>query len=159
VIRRLVLVLALVALAGCATARAPLEQRTTQGPSAEQLWTLRVAAANKRTPTFEERRHWADDLDLRVSDYLRRHPEDASALHVTTFRFERRAAVGMSREQVLILLGTPAARTTDPDEMAELARGYWPEMKEHVTEAWTYPLGWRLYFAGPRLVDITQYRP
>jgi hypothetical protein len=27
----------------------------------------------------------------------------------------------------------------------------------NATEAWVYPLGWRLYFAGMKLVDITQY--
>ena len=27
----------------------------------------------------------------------------------------------------------------------------------HVTEAWVYDLGWRFFFAGPKLFTITQY--
>ncbi len=42
--------------------------------------------------------------------------------------------------------------------METLARAYWPAIKGgNVTEAWVYPLGWRLFFNGPRIVDITQY--
>ena len=31
------------------------------------------------------------------------------------------------------------------------------DIQGNATEVWIYPLGWNLYFAGPRLVDITQY--
>jgi len=47
---------------------------------------------------------------------------------------------------------------TDVAEIEKLARAYWPAIKAGgVTEAWVYALGWRLYFDGPRIVDITQY--
>jgi hypothetical protein len=76
---------------------------------------------------------------------------------VSTFRFYRRVAVGQTKEQVLILLGPPSAVTTDQAEIEKLARKYAPAIKGNATEAWVYPLGWSLFFAGPRLVDITQY--
>ena len=59
----------------------------------------------------------------------------------------------------MILLGAPQQTTTDAAEMEKLAGKYWPDVKSEATEVWVYPLGWRLYFAGTRLVDITQYQP
>jgi hypothetical protein len=144
------------ALAGCAT-RAPLEQRTTHGPSAEEYFIYRSLLANGRPPNFDERRYWENDLDWRIAQYLNRHPEAANDLDVSTFRFYRRVAVGQTKEQVLILLGPPSAVTTDQAEIEKLARKYAPAIKGNATEAWVYPLGWSLFFAGPRLVDITQY--
>jgi hypothetical protein len=149
------LVLAL-GLVGCAAGR-PLEQRTTHGPSAEESFIYRSLLTNGRPPNFDERRSWDNDLDWRISQYLHRHPEAANDLDVSTFKFYRRVAVGQTKEQVLILLGPPAAVTTDPAEIERLARRYAPAIKGHATEAWVYPLGWSLFFAGPRLVDITQY--
>jgi len=152
-------VLAALLLAACATLRPPLEQRTTQGPTAEEFWIYRVLLLNGREPTFDERRHWEDQIDQRIGEYLRAHPEAANSLDVSTFRFYRRAAVGMTKEQILILLGPPDAVTSDPAQMEKLARRYWPGIQGNATEAWVYPLGWHFYFAGTRLVDITQYLP
>jgi hypothetical protein len=154
--RLLALVAIPLVLIGCAL-RKPIEQRTTQGPSAEQFWFYRMILANGREPTFDERRHWQNDLDDVIARYLREHPEAANSLEVTTFRFERRASVGMSKQQVMILLGPPESTTTDPAEMAKLARRHWPAIQLRAKEAWTYPLGWRFYFGGDRVVDITQY--
>jgi hypothetical protein len=145
-------------LAACATlSPPPLEQRTSQGPTARQFWTLRSVMANGRQPSLDERRHFEDQLEIRISQYLAQHPEDANSLQVSSFRFDKRAVVGMSKEQILILLGAPDATTTDQAAMEKLARRYWPQMKGNVTEAWTYPLGWSFFFAGQRVVDITQY--
>ena len=154
----LVLVLVAALAVGCAV-RAPLEQRTTQGPTAEEFWLLRVAADAGRSPTFEERRHWEDALDARIGEYLRHHPDRANALDVSTFRFLKQVSVGMDREQVLILLGPPMSATTDQSAVEQLARRYWSQMRDSVTEAWEYPLGWRLFFGGAQLVDIVQYQP
>jgi hypothetical protein len=145
--------------AACASSRPALEQRTTQGPQAEELWIYRVVLANGREPTFEERRHWESQLDLAISRYLVIDQEFANSPQLSTFRFVRQTAVGMSKEQVTILLGAPQRTTTDTAEIEKLAGKYWPEIKLHATEAWVYPLGWRLYFSGSRLVDITQYQP
>ena len=149
---------AITLLAACGTFGGS-EQRTTQGPTAEQFWTYRVAVANGREPTFDERRHWDNDMEARISRYLNDHPEAANSLQVSTFRFHRQVAVGMTKEQVLILLSRPDGMTSDAVEIEKLASRFWPSIKETANEAWVYPGGWRLYFKGPTLVDITQYLP
>jgi len=154
--RRILLVTGLVILAACASARVK-EQRTTQGPLAEDLWMTNVILANGREPNFDERRHWNNQIEYRISQYLHQHPEAANSLDVSTFRFVRQVSVGQTAEQVLILLGRPISVTSDEAEMEKLARAYWPTIKGTVTEAWVYPVGWRLYFKDSKVVDITQY--
>ncbi len=156
------LAIVLVALnaAGCAPPwKKPTQQRTTEGLSAEQMFTYRVLQQNGREPNFEEWRTWRDDIDERISAYLREHPEAANSFNVTKFQFLRQTSVGMTKQQVQILLGSPEGATTDAAQIEKIARGYWPQIKEKTTEAWAYPLGWNLYFAGDRLIDITQYLP
>jgi hypothetical protein len=148
---------AVVLLAGCAKWGPPLEQRTTQGPTARQFWILRTMASNDREPTLDERRHFEDQLDTQIQQYLATHPEAANALHVSSFRFTKQVVTGMAKEQVLILLGPPEGVTENQADIEKLARRYWKPMQGNVTEAWVYPLGWRFYFAGQNLVDITQY--
>jgi hypothetical protein len=150
------LVAAALALTGCASLRR-VEQRTTQGPSAREMWYLRMFTQNGREPTLDERLDWENQLETKISRYLNEHPEAANSLQVSSFRFDRRAMVGMTKEQVLLLLDAPVAVTSSEADMEKLARRYWPIMKGNVTEAWVYPLGWNLYFTGLRLVDITQY--
>jgi hypothetical protein len=160
-VKRAGVVLAVVlAAAACAstTGSAVVEQRTTQGPQAEELWTYRVTLANGREPTFEEHTHWERQLDVAISRYLAKDQAYANSPGVLTFRSVRQVEVGMSKEQVVILLGAPQRTTTDTSEMEKLAGKYWPDVQTEVTEAWVYPMGWRLYFAGVRLVDITQYQ-
>ena len=152
-----VLLLLFVALAGCATFREPLDQKTSHGPTAKQFWTLKQYVENKREPSLDERRHWEDELDQKIAAYLRKDPEAASALHVSAFRFDKQVVTGMTKEQVLILLGAPEAVTSDQAAMEKLARKYWKDLQGNVTEAWVYDLGWRFYFSGPKLVAITQY--
>ncbi len=155
---RAVVLLAVALLAvGCAKWRPPLEQRTTHGPTARQFWILRQATQNSREPTIDERRHWEDQLEIRIDRYLAEHPEEANTLYISTFRFAKQVVTGMTKEQVLILLGPPEGVTEDQAAMEKAARRYWKDIKGNVTEAWTYDLGWTFYFAGQRLVDITQY--
>jgi hypothetical protein len=144
-------------LAGCAKWGPPLEQRTTHGPTARQFWALRMAMSNNREPSLDERRHWEDQLDARIQQYLHQHPEEAGALHVAAFRFTKQVVTGMTKEQVLILLGPPDAVTVDQAVMEKAARRYWKDLQGNVTEAWIFPLGWSLFFTGPRLTEITQY--
>ena len=134
-----------------------IEQRTAQGPTALQMFNLRVLNENGREPTFEEKRRWDEDVENRIAAYLREHPEKANALDVSTFKFVRQAAVGQDKEQVLILLGPPLAVSYDQGHMQQLARVYWPVIEGNATEVWVYPVGWSLFFSGQRLVDITQY--
>jgi hypothetical protein len=155
-VKRIILVAGLLTLAACASYRVK-EQRTTQGPLAEDLWVNTVIMANGREPNFDERRHWNNQLDLKISQYLSRNQDSANSLDVSTFRFVRQVSVGQTDEQVLILLGPPIAKTTDQTEIEMLARKYWPSIKGTATEAWVYPTGWRLYFKDSKVVDITQY--
>ena len=83
-VRAVVLVAMLVVLAGCAAWRIK-EQRTTQGPLAEDLFITLVYFANGREPNFDERRHWEDQLDYSISQYLHSHPEAANSRDVMTF--------------------------------------------------------------------------
>ncbi len=157
VLVRLVVLATFILASGCA--RPALEQRTTQGPTAEKMWVARMVSQNGRTPTFDERRYWDEHIDEQISEYLRDHPDVANSTGVSEFRFSRQALVGMTQEQVTILLGPPDAVVKDPAEIEKLARRFAPQIKKHASEAWVYPLGWRLYFAGSELVDITQYLP
>ena len=116
-----------------------------------------MMVANNREPNLDERRHWQDELDQRITQYLREHPEAANALDVSSFRFDKQVVTGMTKEQVLILLGAPVAVTADQGEMGKLARRYWKDIEGNVTEAWVYDLGWHMFFSGPRLFTITQY--
>ena len=154
------MVLVVLNAAGCAPFRSkPTEQRTTEGLTAEQVFTYRVLLQNGREPNFEEWRTWRDDMDERISAYLREHPDAANSFDVTKFRLLHQTSVGMTKQQVQILLGPPEGTTSDAAQIEKVARRYWPQIKEKATEAWVYPLGWNLYFAGDRLIDITQYLP
>ena len=144
-------------LAGCYSMR-PKEQRTTEGPMAEDIWTLKSLIANGREPNFDERRRWDNAMEQKIGTYLRQNPEAASSVDVSTFRFIRQVTIGQSDEQVIILLGPPLARISDTAEMEKLARQYWPAVKENEpSEVWTYPSGWRIYMKDRTVVDITQY--
>ena len=152
-------VLCAVVVAGCLARRGPVEQRSTQGPTSTQMLNVRVMTESGREPTFEERRQWDSLVEEKIGAYLRAHPEKANALDVSTFRFVRQVTVGMDKEQVLILLGAPVAVSGDQAQMEKIARGYWADIKGNATEVWVYPLGWNMFFAGQRLIDITQFLP
>jgi hypothetical protein len=152
-----VLALAVLELAASCASMNKIEQRTSQGPTAREMWYMRMVVQNGREPSFDEKQMWQDEMDMKISHWLNTHPDDASSLGVGNLRFERRVVVGMSKEQVLMLLDSPISVTADEGEMQKLARRYWPMLKGNVTEAWVYPMGWNFYFAGPRLIDITQY--
>jgi len=154
-----VLAAALSLLSACATSRGPVEQRSTQGPTAEMFWTAAILVQNGRAPTFEEKRHWEDDIEARIAAYLRTHPEAANSLTVSSFRFHKQVVVGMDKEQVKILLGEPSRTSTDPAEMRNVARGFWPSLRGKATDVQVYPLGWAFFFTGDKLIDITQYVP
>jgi hypothetical protein len=154
-----VLLLCALVVGGCLARRVPVEQRSTQGPTAQQMLNLRVMAESGREPTFEEKRQWDTQIEDKIGAYLRAHPEKANSLDVSSFRFLRQVAVGMDKEQVLILLGAPMSVSGDQAQMEKIARGYWPAIRGNATEVWVYPLGWNMFFAGQRLIDITQYVP
>jgi hypothetical protein len=143
----------LVVLAGCATM--DRVQRATEGPTADEIWRARFVRSYGRLPTFDEASAWEGRLDQRVSDFLTRHPEIATSARVSLFRFHRRVSVGMTREEVTLLVEGPDSRTTDQAAMEATAKQFWPEIKQRAREMWLYPGGWQLYFDGDHLVDLT----
>ena len=156
-VRRFAVVGLVLLLAGCLGMRTK-EQRTTEGPMAEDIWTMKVIIANGREPNFDERRRWDNAMEQKIGQYLRQNPDAANSVDVSTFRFIKQVTIGQTDEQVVILLGPPLARVTDTAEMEKLARQYWPAVKEsEPSEVWTYPSGWRIYMKNRTVVDITQY--
>ena len=156
-VRGIVVAALVLVVAGCASLQTK-EQRTTEGPMAEDIWTMKVMMANGREPNFDERRRWDNTMEQRIGEYLRQNPGAANSMDVSTFKFIRQVSVGQTSEQVLILLGPPMSRTADQAEMEQLARQFWPSVKEsEPTEAWVYPSGWRIYIKDKTVVDITQY--
>jgi hypothetical protein len=146
-------------LAGCALSRPQMEQRTTEGPLAEDFFTLRIIARTGRSPNFDERRRWDETMDRRIDDYLRRHPESASSAEILTFRFMRQASVGMDKEQILLLLERPLQAAKDAATMQKEAHRFWDELKDEVSEVWTYPMGWNLFFKDDKVIEIVQFLP
>lgn len=152
---RLALLGVLLGALGCAPRPTVSVQRATEGPAAEEVYRARFAQGYGRLPTFDESSAWRDDLDRRVGDYLVKHPEVATSPRASQFRFQRRVTLGMTREEVTLLVGTPDATTTEQDVMKLAAEHFWPEIGRRAREMWIYPPGWQLYFDGERLVDVT----
>lgn len=141
-------------LGACATTGERV-QRALEGPGADEVWTARFARSYGRGPTFEERSAWRDELDQRVGAYLRAHPDVGTSPRSSQFRFQRRVQVGMTRDEVLLLLDAPETVTADEAAMRAAAGGFWPSVGPRAKEMWLYPAAWQLYFADGRLVDIT----
>ena len=149
------LALVILALAGCATFGDRDVQRATEGPTAGEIYMTRFVRGYGRIPTFDEEEAWRADLDRRISDYLVKHPDVGTSPRAAQFRFHRRIAVGMNKEEVKLLVGSAEVVTTDPAVMEASARQFWPHIKERGKEMWVYPGGWQLYFEDDRLVDLT----
>jgi hypothetical protein len=164
-VRRVALVLfAILLLPACGLMsgnyKETIDQRTSQGPVADELWERSIALSNGRSPTFEEKQHFADELEERIGKYLRQNEEAASDLKtLQAFRFSHQVTVGMHKDQVEVLLGKPFSYTDDAQQMANWARRHWPAIRGRADLAWTYPAGWIIYFDKDRVVDITQYLP
>ena len=133
----------------------PDAQRAIEGPRAAEIFNERFVRSYARTPTFDETFLARDEIDRRVTQYFVKHPEVATSPRSQYFRLHRRVAVDMSKEEVTVLLGPPDATTTEEAAMQAGAKQFWPEVKMRAKEMWVYPAGWRLYFEGDRLVDIT----
>ena len=131
--------------AACAATQPTLE-RTSRGPSAEELFIQQSFAANGRPPSFDEKRVWQDQMDEKVFKYLRDHPELESTSRYSEFRFWRQVAPGSTPGEVKVLLGEPREQTIDPALMGVLGEQHWTALRPTAKEAWVYPLGWVVYF-------------
>jgi hypothetical protein len=152
---RMVALAAVVALAGCATGHDQDVQRATEGPTADEIYRARFLGDYGRLPTFDESSAFRAELDDRVSSYLAAHPDVSTSPRASQFTFHRRVAVGMTRDEVVVLAGAPTEVSRDEAEMQASARQFWPAVRRRATEMWQYPGGWSLYFDRDRLVDLT----
>jgi hypothetical protein len=164
VTRVAVAVVLVIVIAGCSALGSELnktiDERTSQGPTADEFWMTSMLQANGRYPTFEEKRHFMDDLDGRISKYLREHEEAASdPLTAPAFRNLHQVTAGMEKGQVEVLLGPPFSTSGDAQQMANWARRHWPQIRGRADEAWGYQYGWIFYFSKGKVVDITQHMP
>ena len=148
-----VLLAAAVAAVGCAAELDKVE-RTTHGPSAEELMLARSYGINGRAPTFEEKRYWEREVEERVYAYLRDHPELQQAPRYSEFRFLWQVTPASTAAEVRVLLQEPQERTVDPARMAALAERHWGEMRSKVKEAWVYEPAWAIYFDDAGVVAI-----
>lgn len=153
---RLLPLLGLGILSGCAAFGVGGDvQRATEGPTAEEVFMARFVRGYARVPTFDETATFRDDLEQRLSDYLSKRPELSTSPRASQFRFHRRVAIGMTKEEVALLVGPPDWTTRDEPRMREVARHFWPAIRERAREMWAYPGGWQLYFDGDLVVDVT----
>jgi hypothetical protein len=152
-VRLPILLVAATTLVACATFGADV-QRTTQGPTADEVWMARFVQGYGRLPTFDEQVTWKDSFETRILAFLSRRPEVATSTRASQFRFERRVVVGMNRDEVVALLEQPDAVTSDVATMRAAAGRFWEPIAARAKEMWSYPPGWRLYFDGDRLVDV-----
>lgn len=142
-------------LSGCALFT--IDQRATEGPTAEDVWKERFQLVNGRSPSFSERQGFETEMEAQVREFLRKNPEVANSYRVSNLRLYRQVIVGMTKEEVSLLLGKPQDVTDDEARMEVLARRWWPAVKPNAKEAWVYPGGWTLYFDGSTVTDMTRY--
>ncbi len=135
-------------------ATAPVLERTSRGPNAEEFFVQQSFAANGRAPSFDEKRVWQDQMDEKVFKYLREHPEMERTSRYSEFRFWRQVAPGSTPGEVKVLLGEPREQTVDPALMAALGEQHWQAVRTTAKEAWVYPLGWVVFFDDTGVVDM-----
>jgi len=157
-----VLRIGLVAAAGllvsaCASSP-PIIAQTTRGPIAQEIQIARSFNANGRDMSWDEKRHYEEELEEKVFKYLREHPEFQNESRYSTFRFWRQVSIGSTKDEVKVLLNDPDERTIDPALMASMARRHWSQVQGKAKEAWVYPLGWVLYIDDKAVVTMIRSR-
>jgi hypothetical protein len=156
--RRLAVLAILASLGGCATGDVEV-QRTTEGPTAQQVFASRFQKGYGRPPTFAESLQYRVEQEQQIADYLVKHPELSTSPRVSQFTFQPRILVGMTKEEVVLLAGEPLSATPDQAQMQEAARQFWPAIMPRATEMWAYPGGWQFFFDNDLLVDLIYEGP
>ena len=131
-----------------------IPERMGRGPRAEEMFYAKVSAASNREPNFDEKRQFKDQMDEKVFKYLRDHPEIEQTTRYSEFRFWRQVSEGSTPGEVRALLDEPLEQTTDPALMKMKAKVHWAQISTKAKEAWTYPLGWVLYFDDKGVTDM-----
>ena len=142
-------------LGGCAAFT--IDQRASEGPTATDVWKERFKLASGRSPTFADTVGFEEEIDGKVREFLRTNPEVANSYRAANLRLIRQVTVGMTKEEITLLLGKPQELTVDAARMEALARRWWSVVKPNAKEAWVYPGGWTLYFDGNALTEMTRY--
>ncbi len=136
----------------------PIIEQTTRGPIAQEIQIARSFNANGRDMSWDEKRHYEEELEEKVFKYLREHPEFQNENRYSTFRFWRQVSIGSTKDEVKVLLNDPDERTIDPALMASMARRHWSQVQGKAKEAWIYPLGWVLYIDDKAVVSMIRSR-
>jgi hypothetical protein len=123
-----------VVVAGCAVFT--VDERPTEGPTAQDIWTEQFKQVNGRSPSFSETQGFEEQMDVKVREFLRQNPEIGNSYRASNLRLFRQVVAGMTKEEVTLLLGKPPDVTNDPARMEVLARRWWPAVKENAKEAW-----------------------
>jgi hypothetical protein len=150
-----ILPLVVAAGAGACADKLDKHEQTTQGPTALDVLTARSQAANGRDPSFDEKRVWEGQVEMRVAQYLREHPEMEQSPRYLELRFWRQVSPGASRREVLVLLEEPQEQTIDPAFMAVLADRHWDDVGPKAKEAWVY-YSWVIYFDDAAVVGMVR---
>ena len=136
----------------------PIIEQTTRGPIAQEIQIARSFNANGRDMSWDEKRHYEEELEEKVFKYLREHHEFQNENRYSTFRFWRQVSIGSTKDEVKVLLNDPDERTIDPALMASMARRHWSQVQGKAKEAWIYPLGWVLYIDDKAVVSMIRSR-
>ena len=92
-----------IVLGGCAFFT--IDQRATEGPTAQDVWKERFQLVNGRGPSFSETQGFEEQMDGQVREFLMKNSEVANSYRVTNLRIFRQVMVGMTKEEVTLLLG------------------------------------------------------
>jgi len=162
-LRGLALVSLTVALGvgGCGlfASKSEVPERMGRGPRAEEMFYAKISASSDREPNFDEKRQWKDQMDERVFKYLRDHPEMEQTTRYSEFRFWLQVSEGSTPSEVRALLDEPLEQTIDPALMKMKAKTHWTQISSKAKEAWTYPLGWVLFFDDKGVVEMIRRTP
>jgi len=151
-----IVALALAAAAGCGGIKTEKVERTSRGPTAEDIFVTRSYAINGRAPSFDEKRTWEAETEERVFKYLRAHPELEQTTRYSDFRFWWQVVNGSTPAEVRVLLEEPPERTIDPARMAALADKQWSALEPKAVEAWAYPNSWVIFFDDASVIGMVR---
>src|SRR2546427_7164060 len=93
------------------------------------------------------RSHFNDDLEARISKYLREHEEAASnPLTVQAFRNLHQVTAGIGKGEGEGVLGPPLTTSADARQMGNMGRRPWPAVHGPAAGGGGVPPGWGFSF-------------
>ena len=114
----------LLAAAGCLFSSEPRGLSRRRGPPGQDdIFNERFVRSYGRVPTFEETFVWREELAQGIATYFVKHPDVAISPRSQHFRLHRPVALGMSKEEVMVLSRAPDAATSGSRD-GRSTRGY-----------------------------------